>query len=124
MKIANSATPTSVNHPAKCTCLAKSTEEINKNMHNSVISNLLAFQIGDRTLWEDNMVSLGFPFQELLNEDIEVSPGASFDNMSIDNTYLAEGDIRCAVSLKECRIATNTLPASNHLISASDCSST
>jgi len=70
------------------------------------------------------MVSLGSPFQEPLNEGVEVSPGAPFDNISIDNTYLAEGDIRCAISLKECRIATNTLPALNHLISASDYSST
>jgi len=69
------------------------------------------------------MVFLGFLFQKPLNKDMEVSSGAPFDNMSINNTYFAEGDIRCTVSLKEYRIATNTLLALNHLISASDCSS-
>jgi len=32
---------------------------------------------------------------------MKVSPGAPFDDMSIDNTYLAEGNIRCTASLKE-----------------------
>ena len=109
MIIADSTTPTPADHLAKCTCLAKSTEKINKNMHNSVISNSLASQIGDRTLWEDNIVSLGSPFQEPLNKNVKVSPGALFDDMSIDNTYLAKGNIRCTASLKECRIATDTL---------------
>jgi len=36
-----------------------------------------------------------------LNENMKVSPGAPFDDMSIDNTYLAEGNIRCTASLKE-----------------------
>ena len=109
MIIADSTAPTPANHLAKCTCLAKSTEKINKNMHNSVISNSLASQIGDRTLWEDNIVSLGSPFQELLNKNVEVFPGALFNDMSINNTYLAKGDIRCTASLKECRITTDTL---------------
>jgi len=50
MKIADSTAPTSAYHLAKHTCLAKSTEEINKNMRDSVISNSLASQIRDRTL--------------------------------------------------------------------------
>ena len=70
------------------------------------------------------MVSLGSPFQELLNEDMEVSSGALFDDVSINNTYLAKGDIRCTASLKECKIATDTLPALNCLILVFGCSST
>ena len=124
MIIADSAAPTSTDYLAKCTCLAKSTEKINKNMCDSIISNSLASQIGDRTLWENNMVSLGSLFQKPLNEDVKVSPGAPFDDISIDNTYLAESNIRCTASLKECRIATNILLASNCLISALGCSST
>jgi len=84
--IADSAALTSTDHLAKCTCLAKSTEKINKNMRNSIISNSLASQIGDRTLWENDMVSLGSLFQKSLNENVKVSPGAPFDDMSIDNT--------------------------------------
>ena len=42
--------------------------------------------------------------------------------MSIDNIYLVEGNIRCTTSLKEYRIATDTLPALNHLISVLGCS--
>ena len=84
--IADSAALTSTDHLAKCTCLAKSTEKINKNMCNSIISNSLASQIGDRTLWENDMVSLGSLFQKSLNENVKVSPGAPFDDMSIDNT--------------------------------------
>jgi len=109
MIIADSTALTPADHLAKCTCLAKSTEKINKNMHNSVISNSLASQIGDRTLWEDNMVFLESPFQEPLNKNVEVFPSALFDDMSIDNTYLAKGDIKCTASLKEYRIATDTL---------------
>jgi len=93
-------------------------------MHDSIISNSLVSQIGDRTFWENDMVFLGSLFQKLLNEDVKVSPGAPFDDISIDNNYLAEGNIRCTASLKECRIATDTLPASNCLISALGCSST
>jgi len=62
MIIANSVTLTFADHPEKYTCLAKSTKEINKNMCDFVILNSLASQIGDRTLWEDDMVFLGSPF--------------------------------------------------------------
>jgi len=42
MIIVDSTTPTLTDYLAKCTCLAKSTEEINKNMHDFVILNSLA----------------------------------------------------------------------------------
>ena len=124
MIIADSTASISTNHLAKCTCLVKSTEKINKNMHDFIISNSLASRIGDKILWENDMVSLGSLFQKPLNENVKVSSGAPFDNMSIDNTYLAKGNIRCTASLKECRIATDTLLALNCLISALGCSST
>jgi len=92
-------------------------------MHDFVISNSLVSQIGNRTLWKDDMVSLGSPFQKPLNKDMKISPGTPFDDISIDNTYLTKDNIRYAVFLKECRIATDILLASNCLILVSDCSS-
>jgi len=53
--------------PAKCTCLAKSTDEYSTKVRHSLISNSLASRIGGRTLWEDetDTVSLGSPACEL-----------------------------------------------------------
>jgi len=77
MIIVDSTTPTLTDYLAKRTCLAKSTEEINKNMHDFVILNSLASQIGNRILWEDDMVFLGSSFQEPLvrraNSELELS---------------------------------------------------
>ena len=62
MITADTTAPTPTDHLAKHTYLAKSTEKFNKHMHDFIISNSLASQIGDKTLWENNMVFLGSQF--------------------------------------------------------------
>jgi len=118
--------PTKLNAPLlKHACLLGDTREGHIKACESVASSSLISCISDRILWkdDDNMVSLGSPFQDAVELD-EIRPPYDYNgSMDCDDAYFAEHSMRCATLLYQCNANTHTTSVLKCCLTTLNCSS-